>query len=87
MQGSFSVLSIKLYRMLCIGITKAANALFQQKRGDLYFAENGFIKPKSGAKRRKVRIRLSLFGSPNVNLVLQNLRSLPFGWASFLLSH
>ena len=30
MQGSFSVWS-KLYRMLYIGIKKAANALFQQK--------------------------------------------------------
>ncbi len=46
MQGSFSVLSIKLYRMLYIGIKKAANTLFQQKRGDLYFAEKGFVKPK-----------------------------------------
>ena len=52
MQGSFSVWS-KLYQMLYIGIIKAANTLFQQKRGDLYFAENGFVKPKSGAKRRK----------------------------------
>ena len=30
MQGSFSVWS-KLYQMLCIGITKAASTLFQQK--------------------------------------------------------
>jgi len=52
MQGSFSVWS-KLYQMLYIGIKKAANALFQQKRGDLYFAEKGFVEPKSGAKRRK----------------------------------
>lgn len=52
MQGSFSVWS-KLYQMLCIGVKKAASALFQQKRGDLCFAENGLVKPKSGEKRRK----------------------------------
>ena len=53
MQGSFSVLSIKLYRMLHIGIKKTSNALFRQKSGDLYFAEKCVVKPKSGAKRRK----------------------------------
>ncbi len=31
MQGSFSVLSIKLCQMLYMGIIKAANTLFQQK--------------------------------------------------------
>ena len=52
MQGSFSVSNIKLCQMLYIGIIKASNTLFQQKQGDLYFAEKGFVKPKSGAKRR-----------------------------------
>ena len=83
MQGSFSVWS-KLYRILYIGIIKAANTLFQQKRGDLYFAEKCVVKPKSGAKRRKKP------GFCSISSVLQTLivfkrisRTSPFGGVLF----
>ncbi|MBQ2795861.1 MAG: TnpV protein [Oscillospiraceae bacterium] len=50
----------------------------------MYFAEKDFVKPKSGAKRRKSPDWFGIFSSPNVDRFQENFQSFTIWWGSFL---